>query len=274
MSRFQRATLNETVTLPAAPGVLGRHQLTVQLQPAAEGSGLRVHRSDLQREWPLTVEQVVPGVNCTAVGDEQGSVAFVEHLMAALGAGGISDALVVVDGPEIPLYDGSAKVLWEAVQQAGRKDFTRPWEPLVIQQAVWQIDGDKVLAALPAAEYSAAYSLDHPHPLIGRQYAAWCQRDDFGRCLAGARTWATAEQIQATRGASALAEAAQMCVVIYDDHLSATPGCSQPWAKHKLVDLLGDLLLLGQPLQGQVIDCRTGHADTHRFVSSLRESQA
>jgi UDP-3-O-[3-hydroxymyristoyl] N-acetylglucosamine deacetylase len=270
MAGVQRATLAEAVTLPAAPGVLGRWSLTVQLLPAPAGSGLRVRRTDLQLEWPLTSEHVVPGVNCTAVGDARGSVAFVEHLLAALWGGGLSDVLVVVDGPEIPLYDGSAQLLWEAVQQAGREEIIAVCEPLVIKAPVWQIEGEKILAALPAEHFTAAYSLSHPHPLIGCQYARLDEWAEFGPQLAAARTWATAEQIRATRGEAALAEAESMCVVIYEDHVSEQPRLPQPWARHKLVDLLGDLMLLGRPLVGEIIAHRTGHAETQRFVEGLQ----
>lgn len=270
MAGEQRATLAEAVTLPPAAGVLGRRDLTVQLLPAPVDSGLRVRRTDLKLEWPLTSEHVVPGVNCTAVGDARGSVAFVEHLLAALWAGGISDALVVVDGPEIPLYDGSARLLWEAVHRAGRLELGVDWEPLVITTPVWQIEGEKIIAALPAEGFSAAYSLAHPHPLIASQFARLSERAQFGAQLAAARTWATAEQIRATRGEGALAQAQSMCVVIYEDHLSEQPRLPQPWARHKLVDLLGDLMLLGRPLVGEIIAHRIGHADTQRFVEGLR----
>ena len=127
-----RATLAHAVSLPPALGTLCRRPVTVGLHPAEIGAGLSVRRLDTGQEWAIGLDTLVAATNCTAVGDDSGSVAFLEHLLAALWAGGLSDVLITTDGPEIPLYDGSAQALWAAVQEGGRIASAEPWEPLTV----------------------------------------------------------------------------------------------------------------------------------------------
>lgn len=268
-----RATLREAVTLPPAIGTLCLRPVTVSLQPAGIGSGLQVRRIDIGQQWPLGLEHLTASTNCTAVGDESGYVAFLEHLLAALAMAAISDVLVTTDGPEIPLYDGSATPLWEALQHAGQAVSGEIWPPLVITQPCQLTQANRSLLAVPAAESCFGYELDHPHPLIGSQSARFCASDDFGTQLAPARTFATAEQIRATRGQEPGREVEAICVIAYDDHLSEVQRLPQPFARHKLLDLVGDLFLCGQRLQGTVSAVRTGHADNHEFLRTVVQAE-
>ncbi|MEI6502919.1 MAG: UDP-3-O-acyl-N-acetylglucosamine deacetylase, partial [Armatimonadota bacterium] len=112
-------------------------------------------------------------------------------------------------------------------------------------------------------------TLAHPHPMIGKQFAQFCLADDFGAEIAPARTFATAEQLRATRGQEPGPEVEALCVVAYDDRLSAQQALSQPFARHKLLDLIGDLFLCGRPLQGAITAVKTGHRDNHEFLARL-----
>ena len=268
-----RASFRETVALPAAVGTISLRPVTVALEPAASGAGLAVRRTDTGQQWAIGLDSLVAATNCTAIGDADGSVAFLEHLLACLWAGGISDALITTDGPEIPLYDGSAATLWEAVRAAGRCESTDPWEPLVVTEPCHLLLGDQALLALPATASCFHYVLEHPHPLIGRQVARFCSGGDFGAEVAGARTFATVAQLRATRGREPGPEVEALCLVVYDDHLSAAPTLPEAFARHKLLDLLGDLFLCGRPLQGAVLAVKTGHGDNHAFLRRLLEEQ-
>lgn len=271
--RFNRATLKRPVTLPAALGTLSLRPVTVALEPAEIGSGLRVRRTDTGQEWPVGLEHLMPSTNCTAIGDESGAVAFLEHLLAALSMAAISDVLITTDAPEIPLYDGSAMAPWEALQQAGGAVSEQPWPTLAIGEPVYLARESRSLLALPSPGSCFSYLLDHPHPLIGSEFAQFCVGEDFGARLAPARTFATAEQIRATRGQEPGPEVEALCVVAYEDHLSHHQGLGQAFARHKLLDLLGDLFLCGRPLQGAIFGVRTGHADNHEFLRMLLEAE-
>ncbi|MHB8995133.1 MAG: UDP-3-O-acyl-N-acetylglucosamine deacetylase [Armatimonadota bacterium] len=275
-----RSTIHEKVMLPRAIGTLSLRPVTVGLEPAEIGAGLRVQRTDTGQEWPLSLETLVDSVNCTAVGDETGAVAFLEHLLAALWAGRISDVLITTDGPEIPLYDGSASALWAAVVEAGRHGSTEPWEPLVVREPCHLLEEGRALLALPSGgrqdgcptEASGScftYLLEHPHPLIGKQFVQFCSGDDFGSEIAPARTFATAEQIRATRGQEPGPEVEALCLVVYQYRLSEEPELPESFARHKLLDLVGDLFLCGRPVEGVVMAARTGHGDNHEFLRRL-----
>lgn len=255
----------------AGVGVRCGEQITVRLVPAEAGSGIRLSRSDLDVTWPVDLEHVLPVPNCSAVGDERGEVAFVEHLMAALWAAGISDVRIVVDGPEIPLLDGSALPFWTMLQEAGVKPLGGEPSPIRLTEPIFQVDGEKALIALPAETARFSYSLVHPHPMIGHQFADFhASTDSFGEELAPARTFVTDEELEKLREAGLLGGGSEdNCLVVHDDRYSQTPFAGNAFARHKLVDLLGDLYLLGQPLQAHVVAYRTGHADNQALCRRL-----
>lgn len=255
--------------MPAAPDITGQRLLQIRLLPADIGLGIQISRLDVGRCWAVHVDNLAAARNCTAIGDAEYSVAFVEHLLAALWAFGISDVLIETNGPQIPLYDGSARVFWEALQQAGRKTASDIWEPICVRHTIAIQDGRALLQASPGAETRMEYILDHPHPLIGRQCYAYSWQDDFGQQLAWARTFATAEEIQALYGITPTPAMEEACIIVYPDHISGPPLPSQAFARHKLVDLLGDLFLCGRPIEGHIYACGTGHRHNHQLVRKL-----
>jgi UDP-3-O-[3-hydroxymyristoyl] N-acetylglucosamine deacetylase len=249
---------------------LSRRAVTVALEPLAAGQGLRLCRADTGEEWPLNLEHVVSATNCTAIGSPESHVAYLEHLLAALHVAAISDVRIVTDAPELPLYDGSAQAWWEAIQTAGRAPLEGRWDPLVIAEPMYWQQGEQVLLGVPAASARYAYLLDYPEPLIGRQSACWDAGEDFGEELARARTFATAQQVMALLGlAEVPPQVEAACTVIYPDRVSPPPEWPNAFARHKLVDLLGDLYLAGRPVVGQVLALKTGHAANHAFLGEL-----
>lgn len=262
-------------TLAASAGVRGigvRHgaEVTLTVGPAEIGAGLIIERADLGARWPLDLAHSTAGPGCTVTGEGEATVAFVEHLMAALWARHVTDCVVSVDGPEVPLLDGSAMPLLALIDRAGVQPSSLPVEPLEIIEPVMVIDGDRVLCALPgAAEF--AYSLAYDHPMIGRQFVQFRpDRDDFERDLAPARTFITFEEAQAAREAGLLASGSEEnCLVIYPDHLSEQPTLPDAFARHKLIDVIGDLYLVGRPIKGRVFAFYTGHRHNHELAAML-----
>lgn len=266
-----RGTFDHAVTLPPAVGALCLRPVTVRLLPAEVGEGLRVRREDTGQEWPVGLETLVPATNCTAFGDASGQVAFMEHLLACLWAAEITDAVISTDGPEIPLYDGSAKGLWAAVCEAGRRDAAEAIEAISVKEPVWLVEEGQALMGLPEDQPSFTYVLEHPHPMIGRQWAEFGAAGDFGAEVAPARTWATADQIRSTRQMEPGPEVEALCLVVYDARMSEEPSLPQALARHKLLDLLGDLYVCGRPVEGRIVALKTGHGDNHEFLRRLVE---
>jgi UDP-3-O-acyl-N-acetylglucosamine deacetylase len=125
------------------------------------------------------------------------------------------------------------------------------------------------LVALPAEAFSFTYILDHPHPLIGYQWDRLDDAADFGEEVAPARTFATADQLRATRGVEPGPEVEALCVVVYQDRLSEQSPLPHAFARHKLLDLVGDMYLCGRPVLGQIVALKTGHEDNHALLRRL-----
>jgi UDP-3-O-[3-hydroxymyristoyl] N-acetylglucosamine deacetylase len=193
--------------------------------------------------------------------------------MAALSANGITDALVEVDGSEIPLLDGSATPYQRLLEQAGLAPLTGGVEPIALTEPITVASGGKVIAALPGKP-EFWYVLDHPHPLIGRQTA--CFRpgaDDFAGGVAPARTFTTEEEARALIAARGLSGADEtMAIVAYADRLSAPEPFPDSFAMHKIIDLLGDLYLLGRPIHATVVAFRTGHMENRALARLVRRT--
>ena len=269
-----RRTIAQPVTTHGL-GVRSGAEITLAFLPAESGVGLRLRRTDLGSEMPIGLATVTSSAVCTAVGSGEARVDFVEHVLAALHAGGVSDLVVEVSGGEIPMFDGSALPLWQMLQEAGFTDHPEPLAPLVVREEIVIEQGDKVLRALPADAPTFAYALAHPHPMVGEQTASYDpSSDDFARDLAPARTWGLYEELAHLRAAGLLAGGSEEnAVVIFADHLSAPLAWPNAFARHKLLDLYGDLYLLGAPIIGRISAARTGHADNHLLAQAIARQQ-
>jgi len=256
-------------------GISTGEQVTLTLAPAEARHGLRVKRTDVGVEIPLDIEHAAEAPNCTAVRLGEHSVFVVEHLLAALWAAGITDLAVSVDHDELPIFDGSARPLVEMVAEAGTQDLDGEVEPLAVGEAVAFGDEVKLLTALPAEELSIHYFLDHPHPLIGLDYAVYAPaREAFAARLAGARTFVTedeARQLMASGWLQAGDE--HNAVIVYPDRLSEQVEHGA-FAAHKIVDLLGDLYLLNRPVLAQFMAFGTGHAENRALARELARRAA
>ncbi|MGC9318571.1 MAG: UDP-3-O-acyl-N-acetylglucosamine deacetylase [Armatimonadota bacterium] len=252
-------------------GVRSGQQVKLTLAPAEIGAGLTLERSDLGRRCPLDLEHCAAGPAATVCGEGEAAVCFVEHLLAALWARGVTDCVVRIDGPEVPLFDGSALPMLELIDEAGVARSGAPLEPLEVAEPAMVIDEHRALCALPGEPAEFAYSLDYDHPVIGRQFASFVPgRDDFDVEVAPARTFITLEEAEELREAGLLAAGSEEnCLVVYPDHCSQEPAIPQAFARHKLLDLLGDLYLLGRPVLGRVFAFYTGHRHNHELARML-----
>lgn len=267
-----RSTLHQPTRVVSGIGVRSGLEVSVRLLPGRVGAGLLLRRTDLGRELPLHLSHALDLPNCSAIGTcEADATLFVEHLLAALHVAGVTDGIVEVNGPEIPLLDGSARSWAEAIWEAGVDQSSEPVAPLIVTAPVRIEEDDRWVEALPAAEACFCYELRYDHPLIGAQEA--CFRpgmDDFAATLAPARTFALEQELQSMQRAGLLkAGSEDNCLIVYSDRLSAQPTLPSEFARHKIVDLLGDLYLLGRPLIAAVRGHRTGHRHNRRLLAQL-----
>jgi UDP-3-O-[3-hydroxymyristoyl] N-acetylglucosamine deacetylase len=265
---MMQATLRETLRFDG----IGLHtgaRAAVEVRPAAPGEGL-VFALGATR-FPATVDYVVDTSRATVLGCNGATVSTTEHLLSALFAMGVSNAEIAVDGPEIPARDGSAAEFVAAIAQCGLAPQPQARPVLELQAACWVRSGDRMIAAFPAQEFRVRFVADFPPP-IGTQYfdgAIDAQR--YPGELASARTFAYLHEIEAL-WAQGLGRGGSL-----ENALVFTPdGPMQPlrWpdeaVRHKVLDLIGDLALVGAWPRCEILAVKSGHQLHAEIVRALR----
>lgn len=264
----------KTLKNPAVFEGVGVHSgahCKVSVEPASADHGVIFWLGDVR--VPATSDFVTRCDRSTVIGADGREVSTIEHLLASAAAHSLWNLSIRVEGPEIPILDGSARPFYEGLEAAGIVDLgvEQPVEEL--QAPVWVGEGASCMLALPSSEPRLEYSLHYDHPMIGCQqcvFSPWT--DSFARELAPAATFALWEEVQVLleRG---LAKGGSLdnALVAHQDHWSRPLRLEQEPVRHKCMDLLGDLSLLGRPLRARVIAVRAGHRWHVELVRKLRK---
>ncbi len=265
----QPASAQHTLLAPVTCTGVGLHlgQTTqVVLRPAPANSGRYFVRTDVQsdRRMQADVATVTQTRLSTQLGPEGQQVRTVEHLLAALWAAGVDNVQIDIDGPEVPLMDGSAQGWSRLIASAGtvEQSAVRP-RPAPLGEPVVVRDGDAYVVALPASELRFSYGIDFPVAAIGNQWHSWSAADgDFGELVAPARTFAMAHQIDGLRSQGLIKGGSLENALVCDQTGWLNPPLRFPNepARHKLLDLVGDLSLLGVLPTMHVTAYRASHS--------------
>jgi len=254
-------------------------QLT--LLPARADAGIVIVRNDGGRsvEIPASVGAVASSRLATTLGRGEETVRTVEHLLAALHGLGVDNVRIVVEGPELPVMDGSAASFVYLVRSAGLFAQPAPRRVLRLRRPVEVRDGERWIRAEPAGEFRISYAIDFDHPVIGRQCLEVVGRDParFEREIAGARTFGFMREVEALWSAGLAKGGSLQNTVLLDDECVVNPGgvrWPDEFVRHKVLDLYGDLALLGMPLQAHVRVERGGHALHLALVTAILKSPA
>ena len=242
------------------------------------GAGVVFVRTDLGGDNHVRVspEAVTQTRLCTVITNASGvSVATIEHLMAALAALNIDNVVVELDGTEVPIMDGSALPFVQLLDRAGRRrqDAERRYIEVLDTVEVW--DGDKFARLSPANGFEMAFEIVFPNALIGRQRVELeIDEDSFRQELADCRTFGFLHEVEALRAAG-LARGGSMdnALVIEGDRLLNPGGLRRPdeFVRHKALDAVGDLYVLGAPIIGRFEGFKAGHALNNLVVRALVE---
>lgn len=262
-----RSTLKKEFELSGVGLHLGVNT-TIKVLPANPGDGRYFVRVDLPEKTIITAQ--VDAVGQTTLSTEltagEAKVRTVEHLLAALSANGIDDARIEIDGEEVPLLDGSAKNWCEAISKVGIANHspsssdTHPLLP--ISEAIWVRDQDSFVAALPASETRFTYGIDFPYEVIGNQWHSWnLSQDNFAHEIAPARTFGFAEQIEQLQKAGLIKGGSldNALVCSHSGWVNPPLRFTNEPARHKLLDLVGDISLLGQVPIAHFIAYKASH---------------
>lgn len=253
--------------------------LPVTLRPAAERTGIVFRRTDVgAQEIPGTALHVVDTRLCTVVGQGGVTLSTVEHIMAALWSCGVDNAVVDVGGPEVPVMDGSAAPWVALIEEAGVVGQAAARNMLVCARGVSVTEGDKLAALQPGEGLSVTCDIDFVHPAIGPQHLDMSlDGAEFRRNLAAARTFGFVKDVEALRKVGLARGGSLENAVVLDDQRILNPEglrYSDEFVRHKVLDALGDLFLLGGHLVGHVTLRKAGHALHNRLCRALLAEEA
>ncbi len=246
---------------------------TLTLAPASADSGITFVRMDLGVEIPAKNDLVVDTMLSTSVALGSARVSTVEHVLAALSGMGIDNCRVEVDGPEIPIVDGSAAPFVCLLQEAGVQQLRAGRRYLVVDQAVEIRDGDKLARLEPADGFVVDFTADFDHPLVTNQsFRVLLSDRAFEREVARARTFCFRRDIERMQAAGLAKGGSLDNAIVIDEFSILNPeGLRFPdeFARHKVLDAIGDLALLGMPVVGALTAVKSGHALNQALVRKV-----
>ncbi|HYC69230.1 UDP-3-O-acyl-N-acetylglucosamine deacetylase [Brevundimonas sp.] len=270
----------KTTVAPAIIAGVGVHtgdRVRLAVRPAPVGTGIVFVRTDItdrDNRIPVSGEAVVDARLNTMIENAAGvRLSTIEHLMAAFSALGVSNAVIEVDGPELPILDGSALQFVQLLDRAGFRRQEAPVRYIEILEPIRVQEGDKSAALLPCDRYEMRFEIDFPTPVIGNQVVDFVvDEDTFRNEIMAARTFGFAHEVEALRRAGLARGGSLENAVVIDGDQILNPGglrMEREFVKHKALDAIGDLYVLGAPLLGRYEGVKAGHAINNLLVREL-----
>jgi UDP-3-O-[3-hydroxymyristoyl] N-acetylglucosamine deacetylase len=245
----------------------------LRILPASPGCGIVFRRTDLDDfQVEATGRNVARVSYATSLMKKGVLISTTEHLLSAFIGTGIDNAIVELDNLELPILDGSARPFVDLILKAGIRKQRRPRTYLRICREIELREGDKFIAVYPADSYSVSYAINFPHPLIGSEtFQADLTDGDYLRHIAPARTFGSREDEAAMRDMGLIRGASrENCIVLTREGIENPPlRFADEFVRHKVLDLIGDLALIGRRILGKVVADRAGHAMHTALVSLI-----
>ena len=268
-----RWTIAGPVTVQGIGLHLGR-QCTLTFEPAPSGSGIRFRRVDLPGApvTPAHVSVAIAAERRTQLGEGDGALHTVEHVLAAVAGLGIDDVTIAMDSAEPPIMDGSAEPFRSALVQAGLTEHAGQPSVLRLRESVRVVDGESVYVAHPADELELEVSIDFPHPRIGAQRGSWSVTPDgFSRELSPARTFGMLSWVEDLRAKGLIQGASKENTIVLDgtDVVGTTLRWPDEFVRHKAMDVVGDLALAGMRVAARITATKPSHRGTVTLVREM-----
>ena len=243
-------------------------------QPAPVGHGVVFRRIDLPGcpEIRAHVSMAEAAERRTQLGQGESALHTVEHVLAAVAGSSIDDLVIVMDGPEPPILDGSSQPFVAALAAAGVVEHGGTVEYLRLTDTVRVVDGESVYVAHPADALTLEVQIEFPHPLVGMQQGVWRVTDElFARELAPARTFGFLHEVEALQGKGLIKGASTANAVVLDAHgvVDTTLRWPDEFVRHKAMDLVGDLSLAGKRVLARISASKPSHRGTVTLVREL-----
>lgn len=255
---------------------IGLHKgepIRLTLEPLEAGSGIVFYRSDLGVSFKAEPKNVINTQMATVVGSEKGYISTIEHLMSAINAYGIDNIRIIVDANEIPVMDGSSASFCMLLDEAGVRELDANKKALIIKRAVEIREGDKLVRLSPSKSPKFDYTIKFSHPLIGTQHHVFeFSKKAYLKEISRARTFGFLKDVQALRSMGlALGGSLENAVVIDENKILNPEGLrfENEFVRHKILDAIGDLALVGAPILGDYTAFAGSHDLNHKLTLSV-----
>ncbi|MBL8135434.1 MAG: UDP-3-O-acyl-N-acetylglucosamine deacetylase [Acidobacteria bacterium] len=257
---FQQ-TLRRQVSC-AGIGLHSGSKVSLTLKPAPAGTGVVFRRADLGVDIPATVDHVTAINLATVLGKDGATVETVEHLLAALVSAGVDNVIIELTQREVPIMDGSSAPFLFLIQEAGLKKQSAARGYLKVLRPVSVASGDKHIAIYPSDHFKVSYTISFDHPMLRHQSRTMrITEQSFNDEIASARTFGFLKEVEWMRQQGlALGGSLDNAIVIGDTGPLNALRFDDEFVRHKILDAVGDLALLGRPVLGHVVAHRAGHA--------------
>jgi UDP-3-O-[3-hydroxymyristoyl] N-acetylglucosamine deacetylase len=258
----KQCTIKEEKIL-AGIGLHSGNNVTMRLKPAPEDTGIIFVRVDLpgQPSIPARAAYVSDTRRATTLGWDAAKIHTAEHLMAALSAQGVDNLYIEMDSAEPPVADGSAHPFMQLLEEAGVIEQHGVRSVIKVTEPVWVRHGDRYLVALPYDGFRISCLFINPHPLIGTQYGDYeITREVFCKEIAPARTIGFMHEVEALKAQGLALGGSPDNAIVFDHDTVLTPlRFEDEVVRHKILDIVGDLALLG-PVEAHIIAAKSSHA--------------
>ena len=244
------------------------------IAPAEENRGIVFVRSDLNLEIPALYINVADTRNCTCLGSDGQIISTIEHVMASLYAFGIDNALISVDNPEVPILDGSAKVICDylknadIIKQSVKRKFLR-----VKKEVKFSDDKANFVCLKPADEFKINFEIDFPSKIVGHQeFSSVINKEIFVEDIAPARTFCEKYQVDYLKSIGLIKGGSLENAVVLDGETILNEGgfrLKNECVNHKVLDLIGDMYTSGYRLLAEAIGYRSGHYHNNEVLKNL-----
>lgn len=266
MLEIKRKTILNSISINGI-GLHSGKKVNLKLHPAESGAGISFvyyeNNSTERSVVPVALDHVIDTSNAVTLGDGRHIIQTVEHLMAALYTLGITDLILEIDSIEMPSLDGSALEFVKAINSAGIYEFEETLEPITIMTPAWVVDGDKYIVVLPSEEMKVTYHIDFNHPLLkGQSHSTPINQTILLNEILPARTFGFIKDVEAMQAKGlALGASLENAVVLTETgYLNESLRFENECVRHKILDLIGDLSIMGRPLIGHILASKAGHA--------------
>ena len=270
-----------TIARSTAISGIGLHtgqRINMTLRPAEAGTGIVFHRKIGERTVTIeaTSANVVDTQMATVIGKGDVRVSTVEHLLSALAAYGVDNLHIDIDGPEVPIMDGSAAPFVSIIEEAGQRRHHQSRKFLAIRKPVSVIDGEKRVSIIPSRFFRITFDIAFQHPCIAlQQRSVKVSSSVFRKDLAPARTFGFLRDVENLKAAGlALGGSLENAIVVDDERILNPEGLrfQDEFVRHKILDAIGDLSLIGYPILGHVRAFKAGHDINHQLVEKLLDT--